>query len=93
LTGDWDSGIKLARNKDTRDQFAKQSLECAVLLAACKKDEKAREGSQGGLFTQCLLEKIKGGDRDALIQLSYRGLMRLLAISEKCVLVYLSSFA
>ena len=87
MTGDWDNGIILARGKTALDEFA-NSLDCAVLLAACAKDERARENPQGGLFTQCFLKKIEGLENIDLVQLSYNGLMRHLAISDMFVLNY-----
>lgn len=87
LTGDWDNGIVPVRGAAALDKYA-NSLDCAVLLAACGKDETAGESPQGGLFTQRLLKKIEGLENIDLIQLSYNDLMRDLAISDTFVLYY-----
>jgi hypothetical protein len=84
LTGNWDDGIMRARGKVAPDEYT-NSLDCAVLLAACGKGEKAGDGPQGGHFTQRLLKEM-GGEGIDLAQLSYNGLMRNLTISKMFVL-------
>jgi hypothetical protein len=86
LTGNWDNGIMRARGKAAPDEYA-NSLNYAVLLAACGKSERAGDSPQGGLFTQRLLKEIEGLESIDLNQLSYNGLMRNLTISDMFVLV------
>jgi hypothetical protein len=85
LTGDWDNGIVRARGPAALDEYA-NSLDCAVLLAACGKDESAGEGPHGGFFTQRFLKQMVGLENIDFAQLSYNGLMRHMAISDKFVL-------
>jgi len=63
-----------------------KSLECSVLLAACRRDERAGENSSGGLFTQALLKHLEGVGNSGQNWPTYRQLIQSLNISERCVL-------